>query len=347
MAIKKSFIFILSLLMIFTFALGGLCEAKSKKTKWNMSAYFPAKNPFYKYFFVLPAETVEKAIGGTVDIKIYPANSLVAGKDLYQSLQTGTVGIGWVFSAFVPGVFPLNGLFSLPGLFPNQATSNAVLNALFEKYPQFKKQFSPRVEHIISEVHMRADIHSRVPIRSLAELKGKVIACQDPKIAEALQAMGAAVSVMKLAEIYTALERKVVDGVACAWGAVAALRFYEVAKYHTLIGICPATSHWLINRKAWDKLTPLQQTNIKLAGPGLQNWIMIANVNASMFVRTKLCTPEKGHEMIELSPQDMKKMRSLFRPMWNKWAEEIEKKGYPGKAILKDAEKLIDGYVYG
>lgn len=72
-------------------------------------------------------------------------------------------------------MFPLLDLFSLPGLFPNQATSNAVLLQLFAKYPQFEAELDPAVVRVSTQVHMRADIHSRTPIRGLAELKGKTI----------------------------------------------------------------------------------------------------------------------------------------------------------------------------
>jgi hypothetical protein len=71
---------------------------------------------------------------------------------------------------------------------------------------------------------------------------------------------------------------------------------------------------------------------------------MDANVKASLYVMAKLVTPEKGHEIIRWPEADMKKMKEIFRPSWNKWADEMEKKGYPGKAILKHAEIYITAY---
>jgi len=315
--------------------------------KLKVSGYFPPENIMWEDFFELTAKKVEDVTHGRAKVTVYPSNTLVAMKDVYRSLQIGLVDFDFVFGPFNPGAFPVTDVFSLPGLLGNQATSNVVLNHLFKKYPIIKKQFSPKVKHIASQVHMRADIHSRVPIRSLAELKGKVIGCQNPKIAEALERLGASVSVIKLSEAYTSLERGVIDGVACAWGSVNVFRFYEVTKYHTLIGISPATSHWFFSLKTWNKFTPDEQERLELLAPWFQHRILTGNVKGSMDARFNKCTPEKGHELINWSYEDMNKMKELFRPIWNKWAEEMEAKGYPGKDILKDAEKLMAAYLYG
>jgi len=332
---------------VIMFTVTGLCSAESK-LKIKVSGYFAPENVMWEDFFEMPKKMIEEITQGRAEVTVYPSNTLVAPKDVYRSLETGLVGFDLVFGPFTPGAFPVTDVFSLPGLVGNQATSNAVLNRLFDKYPIIKKQFSPKVKYITSQVHMRADIHSRVPIRTLADLKGKVIGCQNPNIAEALERLGASVSVIKLAtEAYTSLERGVIDGVACAWGSLNVFRLYEVTKYHTLIGISPATSHWLFSLKTWNKFTPDEQKRFESLAPWLQNRILNGNVKASVDVRFNKATSENGHEIIKWSNEDTIKMKELFRPIWNKWAEEMEKKGYPGKAILKDVELFMDAYLYG
>ncbi|MBW2612137.1 MAG: TRAP transporter substrate-binding protein DctP [Deltaproteobacteria bacterium] len=336
--------FIVAIVM---FTVTGVCIAESE-LKIKVSGYFPPENVMWEDFFEMPKKMIEDVTQGRAAVTVYPSNTLIAPKDVYRSLETGLVGFDLVFGPFTPGAFPVTDVFSLPGLVGNQATSNAVLNHVFDKYPVIKKQFSTKVKYIASQVHMRADIHSREPIRTLAELKGKVIGCQNPKIAEALEKLGASVSVIKLAtEAYTSLERGVIDGVACAWGSVNVFRLYEVTKYHTLISICPATSHWFFSLKTWNKFTLEEQKRFESLASWFQNRILVGNVKGSMDVRFNKATPAKGHEMIKWSDEDMIKMKKLFRPIWDKWAEEMEEKGYPGKHILRDVELLMDAYQYG
>lgn len=302
-------------------------------------------------FHQRPADRIELITGGRVKSKIYWAQSLVGHKEVVQALNSGLLDYSITFNATNPGSFLLMGFVELPGLMPNQATANKAVNAIVEspKYRELiKKQFKERgLVHISSQVHMRSDIHSHVPIRSLADLKGKVLAVQNQGVATALRKLGASVSIIAPSEWYPALERKTVHGAAVAWGWVSVNKLYEVANYHTLISICPLVSHWVFSEKAWSKLTADEQKKVKALARTFQDDIVIGNVGSSIDVRFKHAIKEKGHELIQLSPEDMKKMRETFRPMWDEWAEEMEKKGLPGKEILKDAIKFVDAYLYG
>ena len=46
------------------------------------------------------------------------------------------------------------------------------------------------------------------------------------------------------------------------------------------------------------------------------------------------------HEIIDLPPEDIAKWKSLVKPMWNEWAEKMEKKGFPGKETVKFIERF-------
>lgn len=326
----------------------GSAHAAERKIKLNNSAWSTLDHPTTLYFSVKPCELLNTVSGNRFDVRIHPSYTLVGMKDGYQAVITGMTPFNLIWPSATPGVFPLLDLFALPGLFPNQATSNAVLRDLFAKYPQFEAELDPTVVRVSTQVHMRADLHTRMPIRSLADLKGKTIGCQSPQVAEALAALGASVSVVDLPDAYTSLDKGVVDGIACAWGAVSATRLYEAARYHTLIGICPAPSHLLANRRlVWDALSPEQQALMKEMEPVFQGMVAKGNVDASLDVRFRQASPDKGHEMIVWSQEDLDAMRALFRPIWDKWAADMEARGLPGKAMLDDAVRLVDAYNYG
>ena len=318
--------------------------AGEKKLNIKMAAYFSKQSPAYAIMYELPAAMIEKATNGRAKVTIYPSNSLVPIKDAYRALQEGIVDITWIWGPATPGAFPLTEVFSLPGFSENQSTSNQVVNKLFKLYPEFKKQFSPKVKHISTQVHMRSDIHSNVPIRTLADLKGKVIACQNDKVAQSMSKLGASATQMQPTEMYTAVERGVVQGTVQAWGSFSVFHLYEVLKYHTLIGVGTGTSHWMWCKNTWDKFTPEEQAKLELLAPWFQNCIVAGNIAMSKMPCDKNVTPEKGHELIVWSDADIKKMKELFRPTWEKWADKMEAKGYPGKKILKQGEDLMATY---
>lgn len=336
------------LLLAVTILAAAPADAAGRKIKINNSGWATIEHPCTIWFSQKPCDLLNQVAGDKFDIRIHPSCTLVGMADSYQAVITGMTPFNIIQPSSTPGVFPLMELFSLPGLFGNQATSNLVAWHLLRKYPQFDQELDPSVVRISTQVHMRADLHTRTPIRSLDELKGKSIGCQNHQVAEALAALGASVSVLDVVDMYTSLDKGIVDGVACAWGSVDAYRLYEVAKFHTLIGICPLASHFLANRKiVWDNLDEYQQHMMKELEPAFQDCIATGNTLSSMSVRFQHAIPEKGHEIIVWNDEDMKKMREQFRPFWDKWAEDLEKKGIPGKAILEDAIRLVDAYTYG
>ena len=212
---------------------------------------------------------------------------------------------------------------------------------------RFRLEFSPKVKHISTQVHMRSDLHSTVPIRSLDDLKGKVIACQNDKVAKAMSLLGASATQMQIPDMYTAVERGVVKGTVQAWGSFAVNHMYEVLKYHTLIGVATGTSHWLWCKKTWDKFTPEEQKKLELLAPWFQNFISTGNIAMSQGPREKHVTPEKGHEFIKWSESDMNRMKELFKPIWDQKAKELNDKGYPGNKIIREGEKLMTVYSNG
>jgi TRAP-type C4-dicarboxylate transport system substrate-binding protein len=288
--------------------------------------------------------SLENATNGRAKVKNYYSNSLVKGKDRYRALEQGIVDFTFIVPSYTPGVFPLFDLFMLPGLFPNIATSNAVLNVLFDKYPQFEQQFSPKVKPIVSYFNLRNDLHTRMPIRTLEDIKGKKIGTYSPKLAKALQFLGARTSLIGAAELFPALERKIVDGAIAGWSAVRIYRYYELTHYHTMIGLAPVLSCFTFHRDTWNKFTPDEQKKLEMLAPQLQNITNRGHATIRLGVLDKYIYPDKKHEIIEWSKEDLDSMREIFRPMWNEWAKGVEAKGYPGKEMLREAERLIKAY---
>ena len=321
--------------------------AAEKKINIKMAAFFSKQSPAYKVMYELPAKMIEQATNGRARVTIYPSNSLVPIKDAYRATQEGIVDVTWIWGPATPGAFPATEIFSLPGFSENQATSNIVVNELYKKFPEMKKQFSPKVKLISTQVHMRSDLHTKVPVRSLADLKGMVIACQNDKVAKAMSMLGASATQMQIPDMYTAVERGVVKGTVQAWGSFAVNHMYEVLKYHTMIGVATGTSHWMWCKKTWDKFTPEEQEKLELLAPWFQNLITVGNIAMSQGPREKFITPENGHEFIVWSDTDMKRMKELFRPIWDELANDLDAKGYPGKKIIEEGEKLMTAYKNG
>jgi len=295
-------------------------------------------------WYTIPAELFEVATDGRAEVTIYASNAICERKESYECIINGVADATWLFVPLIPGVLPLSEIVHLPGLFPNQATSNVVMSELWEKYPQFEEQFNPDVVVLSTQVHMRADIHSSMPIRNLDDLEGKVIASQSTAGARALELLGAAPTVMSTGDMYTSGERGVVDGCFNAWGGFSTFSLYDVFHYHTLVGLSPGISHWIMFRPTWDKLTEAEQARLKAMTHEFSHSMNIGNVRETEMVWSEHVNAAEGHEFIAWSEADMAQMRETFRPIWDEWVEDMEAEGYPGAEILEEAISLISNY---
>jgi len=289
---------------------------------------------------------IAQATGGKGKVEIFWGDTLLAMTDYYKGLQEGIHDFGYFLPGVTPGLLPLHNLFSLPGLWLDCSTDHAVVMELYEKYPQFEESIDPRVVHLDTMVLLRANIHSREPIRTLADLKGKVVGTNTATDANAMKLLGASATVIPQTELYASLERGVLDAVVCPWGAVTFMKLWEVAPYHIMVGMSPPALLWGMNRDTFEKFTPTEQFNLKMLGAWHTTAMIAFNTrNIATADEQYLQRPEQ--ELIYWSPDDVAQLQEKFKPIWDEWAEEMEGLGYPGKEILSETIRFLSLYDRG
>ena len=107
---------------------------------------------------------------------------------------------------------------------------------------------------------------STIPINSVADFKGVKVRSPEGLAAEVFKRAGAAPVSLPFSEVYTALEKKVIDAAdASAHVNNNAQGLYKVAKYPIYPGIhSMAVLQFIVNKKVWDKLGPQGQTALEV-----------------------------------------------------------------------------------
>lgn len=285
------------------------------------------------------AAQLEAVTGGRAKVVFFPPNSVTPFKDWLRSTGAGLLDIGFVWHPVLPGKFPQMELFSLPGLSKNQTLATIVYWRMREKYPQLGHLFSDsdNVVELATFVAMGSHLHTRTPVRTLADFKGKVFAAQDSAGVQVLKALGASASVMVGPDTYLALQRGAVDGVLCAWGWVNNFKLNEVTTYHTLLNLNPGTYSTVMNKDAYAKLTPAEQRHLA----DIQPLYFFYNTTDSAAAATAKIPPEN---IISLSAEDRAELAAKMRPQWDAWVEKANGLGMPGREILDEAVRLLKLY---
>ena len=287
-------------------------------------------------------KSIELITNGRCKVEVFYGDTVHSWKDSLQATESGMTDLTMLWNPILPGRFPLHDLWSLPGLMPNQMTSDAVMIEIISKYPQFVKQYPNTIVPLSYQTHMRANLHTNVPIRSIAELKGKTIACQNDAGAKMMSILGAGTTVVVGPDAYQMAQTKVVQGIFTAWGWVKHFKLKEVAPYTTWLNLSPGSSTFIMNKKTFDKFTKQEQEMLKrLVFYRGRFWDLPRH---NVYSAKKSMEGLKPDTFFSLPDEDYEKMKKLFEPQWEAWAKRMEGLGYPGRAILEDTKEWIRLY---
>ena len=285
------------------------------------------------------AAQLEEISNGSAKVEFFPPNSVTPFKDWLQATGAGLLDIGFVWHPVLPGKFPQMELFSLPGLSPNQTIASTVYWRMRDQHPELAELFSPEdnVVELATFVAMGSHLHSRDPIKSLADLKGKVIGAQDPAGVKVLEQLGASASVMVGSDAYLGMQRGTIDGVLAAWGWVNNFKLNEVADYHLLLNLNPGTYSTVMNKDTWDRLDPEVQAHLK-------DWLPVYffyNTTDSAAAATK-DVPEEN--IFTLGAEDQAALSAAMQPQYQEWVAKADAEGWDGQALLDETARLMTLY---
>lgn len=246
-------------------------SAASKKTKyrWKIAAAFPLTmvglGPGVQNF----AKTVTELSEGELQISAYGAGDLVPAMEVFDATKQGAV-IQMAASAsyYWIGKMPAAGFFTN---WPFGMDSTGMMSWMYNGggLELWRELYAPSgvVPFPLMGDGMQMAGWFRKEIKSAADLKGLKYRC--PGIGGQVYARaGANVVTIPTGELYTALERGIVDAVKMANPIIdMPMGYYQVAKYYYYPGWNEpgVIVELIINKKAWDSLPKHLQHIIEIA----------------------------------------------------------------------------------
>jgi tripartite ATP-independent transporter DctP family solute receptor len=204
------------------------------------------------------ADRIEKESNGRVVFQIFPSNQLGSDTDMLSQVRSGAIEF-----------FTLSGLI-LSTLVP-VASINGIGFAFSDYDAVWKAMDGDLGAHVRGEIGksglvamdriwdngFRQITTSTKPIATPADLKGfKIRVPVSPLWTSMFKAFDASPASINFAEVYSALQTKIVEGQENPLAVISTAKLYEVQKY------CSMTNHmwdgfWMLaNKRAWDKLPP-------------------------------------------------------------------------------------------
>jgi tripartite ATP-independent transporter DctP family solute receptor len=267
------------------------------------------------------AETLAKETGGRVELKVFANNVLGGQTDMFSQLRSGALesfalsGVN-VLSQVVPGT----ALHGLGFIFPDYDAVWKVMDGKVGAH--IRGQIEKAGIVVLDKVWdngFRQITTSVRPITEPKDLQGLKIRVPVSALWTSLfKSLGAAPTGLNFAEVYSALQTKVVDGQENPQLIINTAKLFEVQKY------CSVTNHmwdgwwFLINRRSFNAMpTDLKETFAKVVNAHcMEERKDVARLNASL--RDELTA--KGLVFNDVKPEPFKEelRRSGFYAEWRK-----------------------------
>ncbi len=291
------------------------------QTAWNAgTAGFTA---FQKY-----CANLKLLSEGKLEVQPLPAGAVVGTFEMFDAVKNGVLDAMHCFSNYWAVKLPAAAFLSSyplaldrPDQWETWFYELGGLQIARKAYQAHNMFFVGPIQHDLNL------IHSKLPIRSFEEFKGKKIRFPGGMIAEIFSYAGVSTVILAGGEVYSALDKGLLDASDFVGPAVNYdLGFADVARY---IIMGPTTTPCLhqpvdlmdltVNMTKWNAL-PKHVQEVVIAATRQHSWDQYAYIqkeNIAAWDKYK----EKGIQIIRLSEADIQKFRRHAIPMWFKWAK--------------------------
>jgi tripartite ATP-independent transporter DctP family solute receptor len=208
------------------------------------------------------AREVEKRTGGRYKVQAFYSGSLGGERESIEAVQLGTQELTLTSTGPVPNFVPAARILDIPFLFRDKAHARAVLDGPIGQ--DMLKEFEPKGFKALAwaENGVRHMTNSKRAVAAPEDLKGlKMRTMENPVHVAAYKGFGIITTPMAFPEVFTALQQGTVDGQENPLSVIMAAKFDQVQKYLTLTGHVYSPAIFLMNKAAFDKLTPADQKN--------------------------------------------------------------------------------------
>lgn len=218
------------------------------------------------------AKLVKERTNGEVVIQVYPSSQLGNQRDLVEGLTFGTVDMTLTGTAVLGNFIPEVAVFDLPFIFRDIPHAYKALDTVGMELCK-KGEARGMITLAIWENGVRHMTNNKQPIKEPADMKGlKMRVMEQPVYIEMMKVLGASPTPMAMSELYTALQKGVIDGQENPLAHIATKRFYEVQKFISLSAHTYASEPVLISTIAWKKLNKEQQEIVRQAALDTRDW---------------------------------------------------------------------------
>jgi TRAP-type C4-dicarboxylate transport system substrate-binding protein len=199
-------------------------------------------------------DEVNKASGGTLDIKLFAGPTLGTFRDIYDRTLNGVAQISFGIFGPLASQFPRTQVAGMPFLSKVSDTAKSSV-ALWRIYARGLLGAEYDKVKVLALFNFPSSVlNTNKPVSTLDDIKGLKIAVSSRTAGDVTAALGGSPVTLTPTELYQSMSRGVVDGVFVAWTAVGTWKLDEVTKSHLEVPVGEAPAFVFMNKAAYAAL---------------------------------------------------------------------------------------------
>lgn len=297
---------------------------------------------FYHSILVPWGEELEAASDGKLKVTHFHSGSLGPANEHWDLAVKGLADVSWQITLLSQGVFPLTDAVTLPPTGIHSAEKmNTILWDLYQNNEYFQKEYQD-AKVLFFAGGPPQWYWATTPVETAGDIDGLRIGSTGGPAIEAIKLNGGAPTFFLPMDMYLALEKGTLDGVAFIAEGVAAFKLGEIANYGCAIDLCTFPAVVAINQKFFDGLpADLQKVVEDVSGEWSTRAGKIvdeSNLHAAEALK------QAGVVIYEPNEAEQQAWYEPLAPMLDTWTKTVDGLGLPGDEIMDQVLKLSKEY---
>jgi TRAP-type C4-dicarboxylate transport system substrate-binding protein len=301
-------------MFLVVFALLALPVSAQQPITLKFNSPAPPRSFLHDGAFTPWANAVSRDSGGTLKVEMFFGGTLGNFAVTYDRVVDGVADIGFILTGMAGGKLKQQDVAALP--FESKTSTEAAV-ALWKLYEKgvTAAEFN-QIKPLGIWVFPNAALHTKDPVKTLDDMKGKKIVASNLAAAKITTALGGTPVTLGPHEAYQAISRGTADGSLMPFTGMAVFKVHEVTKHHLDEALGSDSAMLFMNKQSYDKLPAKAKAAIdknsylplarKLGEKTTAEWERTRNL-----VKDTVTT---------LAPAEQKKWQDALAPIAKEWA---------------------------
>jgi TRAP-type C4-dicarboxylate transport system substrate-binding protein len=293
--------------------------SQAQQTRLIFASQSPAGTP-NTVFYSNWANRVSEQSNGKLKIDVRDGETLSNFITAYDRVSDDVVQIGWIIHSLVGNRFPLSDVSGLPFLAENNVACSVASWRLYKSglLDNEYKDIMPIWFGCLTTNYL----HWAKEPKQTDDLGGAKFRVSGKVPAQAIQILGGTPVSMTGGEMYEALQRGLVDGVATTWAGFEPYKLAEVTSYHLEVPISGIPSMHFMSRKKFESL-PKDVQDVILANAGEEPSRAAGAYFASAAARARApVAASPQHKIAKLTPEQYENWRKRVAVVTDTWVKD-------------------------